>query len=129
MTENIGAQNIGALAEALSDILAAENAALAALDMKAATALLPAKHAATAALAAAQRLSLPAPPHAAATRLRSLALENKRLLERAMTVQDRLLACIARAMPRALPQGGGYGARGGPKSPHLLPPVALSARA
>ena len=123
---------IVAAAEALSDLLETENAALQAMDIRAATALVPAKHAATDALVAANRKGAglhDAALRQAAERLRRLSATNKALLERALLAQDRILACIARALPRALAQGGRYSAGGGSLTTVKHPPVALSARA
>lgn len=124
--------SFAAAAHVLSDILVAENAALAAMDVPAAIALVPAKQAATQALIAAQ-MAEPQPVHPglreATDRLRALAATNKTLLERAMLAQDRILGCIARALPRAVTQGGRYGACGANVAQARLPPVALSARA
>jgi len=115
----------------LSDILEAENAALTAMDLAAATALLPAKQAATAALVAVHGAAVmtDSDVRSAAERLRALVACNRTLLERAMLAQDRILSCIARAMPPAIAQGGRYGARGANVTRQTLPPVALSARA
>jgi hypothetical protein len=110
----------------LCDLLAQENDALAAFDLKSATALVAEKQLAIDAV-----LTVPAAPVARedAARLKQLILENKRLLERAMVVQDRVLGCIARAMPRAMGQEGRYGANGASRTARALPPMALSARA
>ncbi len=121
-----------AAAITLCHLLEQENAALRAVDLAAATALLNAKLAATETLVAAQRraaLSDTQAGRAAGKRLQGLAATNKQLLETALLVQDRVLACIARAMPRAAVNGGRYGARGGAAAGANLPPVALSARA
>ena len=88
----------------LADALAAENAALAALDLVAAVRLLPQKEAATTAFAAAQRrargtrdtLDIKA-LRVAATRLQTLTEENRRLLERAIHVQNRVMGILAQA--------------------------------
>ncbi len=119
-------------AETLCGLLEAENAALRRMDIPAATQIVDAKGRATDRLAAAQQ-ALAAPydssirPHAA--RLRELGLENRLLLERAIVAQDRVLACIARAIPRALANEMGYGASGAEARRMLSRPVALSARA
>jgi hypothetical protein len=105
----------------LADVLQTENAALAALNMPAAVRLLPEKLAAADAFAAAQAAAkrCQADRHGAeldvvAHRLQSLAAENRRLLERAMLVQGRVIATIAKAArttaERATP---GYGASHG----------------
>ncbi len=99
----------------LCDVLAAENAALAALDLPRAAAMLDAKQAAMAALTAAR--SAGPTPHSPALqqgvgRLRELAEENRRLLERGLAVQSRVLAVIASAA-RASHPAPRYGRSGG----------------
>ena len=102
---------------AMADMLAAENAALATLDLPAAATLLNAKRQATAAFSHAHAEA--AGPRgsammAAAARLRAAAEENRRLLERAIDVQGRVIGLFARAIPRAAAQGQArYGADGG----------------
>jgi len=119
-------------AEVLSDLLAQENAALAAMNIPRANALLEAKRAAADVLVKVQRRG-PVPPspqaRAIAQRLHGLARENKLLLERAMVAQNRVMACIARAVPKAIGRGHGYGANGAHATSRLMPPVALSSRA
>jgi hypothetical protein len=93
----------------LAETLAAENAALAVLDLPRAGAMLARKQRALADLAAAP--AAPASRDAAdrmARRLQALAIENKRLLERAIATQGRVIGVIARA---AAPTAGtsGYG--------------------
>ncbi len=93
------------LAETLRD----ENAALAALDLPRAGAMLARKQRALADLAAAQ--TVPASRDAAermARRLQGLAIENKRLLERAIAAQGRVIGVIAGAAA-ATPTGYGAG--------------------
>ena len=101
----------------LAQVLAAENAALRALDAPAAAALLEKKLAAARDLAqaAAQRPAARQTPESAglALQLRDLAEENRRLLERAIQVQSRVLDMVARAARQgAAPSRGRYGARG-----------------
>ncbi len=117
----------------LADMLDRENAALAALDLAAAAALAESKRRVTDSFLAA-RARAPAGPlgqeaERIATRLRDLAAENKRLLERAMFVQGRVLATIARAIPRV--QGGAqhYRANGALVTASKAAPVAFCARA
>jgi hypothetical protein len=122
-----------AAAVRLADVLATENAALTALNLPAAARLLPEKLAATDAFTAAQAGAragaragaqvgakeggAPGRPSAeletVAGRLRELAAENRRLLERAMLVQGRVIATVAKAArataERTAPT---YGARG-----------------
>ena len=100
-------------AETLADTLAQENAALAAMDLAGAAAMLEAKRAAAAAFDAAQAQPFP-PADAAlrvAIRLRDTAEENRLLLERALRVQGRIVALLARAA-RPRPPVTRYGARG-----------------
>jgi flagellar biosynthesis/type III secretory pathway chaperone len=119
-------------AETLCGLLEVENSALRRMDIPAATQIVDAKRIATDRLAAAQlAISIPydqaIKPHAA--RLRELGLENRRLLERAIVAQDRVLACIARAIPRALAGETGYGVSGAEARRLASRPVALSSRA
>lgn len=107
----------------LADVLQTENAALAALNMPAAARLLPEKLAATDAFAAAQAGVAArrgagrggAELDALARRLRELATENRRLLERAMLVQGRVIATVAKAArvtaERAAPIYGAHAPR------------------
>ena len=114
-------------ASRLATILAEENAALAALDFPRAVALLPAKTLAAEAFRIAQA-TWPDPAEVAAL-LCELAEENRRLLQRAMDVQGRVIEIVARAIPRALqPSAPCYGARGKLPSPRV-PPITVSARA
>lgn len=119
-------------ADALSNLLILENAALSAMNIPGANALLEAKRAATDTLVQVQRRG-PVPPspqaRAITQRLHGLARENKLLLERAMVAQNRVMACIARAVPKAIGRGNFYGANGAHASSRLMPPVALSSRA
>lgn len=91
----------------LADTLEAENAALAALDLPRAVGLLADKQHAVEGLTAAQT---PAPSNPAAERvarrLKALALENKRLLERAIAAQSRVIGVVGRAAaPAVAPTG------------------------
>ncbi len=99
----------------LAETLEAENAALAALDLPRAAGMLADKRSAVAEFAAAR--TAPAPSEAAermARRLQALAMENKRLLERAIAVQGRVIGVIARAAT-ASAEPAGYGPdRGAP---------------
>lgn len=101
----------------LADVLQTENAALATLNMPAAARLLPEKLAAADAFAAAQSTATASRSsnpelESIARRLRELAAENRLLLERAMLVQSRVIATVAKAArvtaERAAP---GYGPR------------------
>lgn len=107
----------------MADTLEAENAALAALDLPRAAGMLADKQRAVANLSAVQ--TAPASREAAermARRLQALAIENKRLLERAIAAQGRVIGAIARSAAAA---PAGYGlARG-----HRPGAFALSAKA
>lgn len=101
----------------LAEVLTAENTALRALDAPAAAALLEEKLAAARSLAeaAAQHPSARQTPETAglALQLRDLAEENRRLLERAIQVQSRVLDMVARAARQGAAQSSGrYGASG-----------------
>lgn len=88
----------------LAKLLAEENAALEAMDFARAGALLAPKHAAADALAAAWRASNGGEvPDADLQQLGELAEENRRLLNRAMRVQRRVLELVARAARNQLP--------------------------
>ena len=107
-------------AAALADLLARENAALAALDFARATALLGEKQAATAAFAPSAD-DVPAD----VARLRGLIEENRRLLEHAIRVQGRVLGMVARALCSQPPC---YGAGGAPVPGASVAPALVSAR-
>lgn len=113
---------------ALCAILVAENDALQRMDVIGATALLAQKQIATDAVLA-SRTAMPLPDESAwlveGERLTSLAHDNKRLLERAMVAQNRVMACIARAVPRAMPQSTRYGCSGQMPMKTTTPPIAL----
>ena len=121
---------------ALADTLAEENRALDRLEFAHALSLLEAKMRATSAFIAAQAHAASAVPEArahrqpmeaTAARLRDLAAENKRLLERAIIVQRRVIGCIVGALPRS-ESAPRYGASGAFAGRHVRP-MALSARA
>jgi hypothetical protein len=118
-------------AERLADVLARENAALAALDLRGAAGMLAEKQQAAAAFAAAQP-GAGNPPAELARRLRDLAQENREKLEYAINVQRRVIGIIARAIRSTTPttrQGGTrYGATGAMMAGRSAP-VTLSARA
>lgn len=118
-----------AAAARLERVLQAENAALQTLDMVALPALLPEKQAAAAGLAAAEAPPARTPEFAAlAERLRGLAAENRRLLERAIEVQDRVLRLVAGAAQQAGRRDAArYGAAGRPRPERGA--VALATRA
>jgi hypothetical protein len=100
-------------------LLAEENAALSAMDFARAGALLAPKHAAADALAAAWRTaSLDDPPQQDLMQLGTLADENRKLLNRAMRVQRRVLELVARAA-RGTHTATRYGAGGRSNSTNL----------
>ena len=102
-------------ASRLERVLLAENAALVKLDVGALPALLTEKLAASRDLAAASREPLPGTAEfkAAALRLRDLARENRRLLEHAIEVQDRVMRLVAGAARQvSLQRVSRYGAGG-----------------
>ncbi len=126
-------EDLATAAARLAEVLAAENAALAALDLPRAGAMLAEKTSAADAFIAAHRAFHRSAGDAGAVapvRLRALAAENQLLLERAITVQGRVIGIIARALPRALrdPAATRYGAQGR-AAPARPAAVAVSARA
>ena len=98
-------------AQRLIAVLEAEVAALDRGDVAAVGALLASKLAAVEGLA-----ELPDTPAgaAAAQKLRTLADANRRVLERAIAVQGRVVELVARAAQRAAREAGRYGATGAP---------------
>ena len=122
----------------LADTLAAENRALAGLDFARAVALLGAKLRAADEFVAARAQAGAAPDEMrnwrssveeVATRLRDLAAENKRLLERAVVVQGRVIGAIVHAIPKAVGGVPRYGAGGALAESTRMRPMAFSARA
>jgi hypothetical protein len=98
--------------QTLAKLLAEENEALGAMDFARAGALLAPKHAAADALAAAWRASANGDlPQTDLIQLGELAEENRRLLNRAMRVQRRVLDLVARAA-RSAQSAPRYGASG-----------------
>ena len=128
-----------AAAAALAATLERENAILIALDLAGAGALLEAKRCATEAFAAAHARLVASGATLAdadrqalehqAARLRHLAQANRRLLERALVVQERVMSVIARAAPKATAQAPRYGAAGTLVGGRRALPVALLASA
>ena len=116
-------------AERLAAVLEQENAALRAMDLRRAVALLPEKTAATADLTASAAAAF-GPPGASLVatvrRLDSLASENRRLLRRAIRVQQRVIGIVVRAAAAAMVQPA-YGATR--RQDRLTGPIALSTRA
>jgi flagellar biosynthesis/type III secretory pathway chaperone len=124
--------DIALSATQLCAVLAEENAALAQMDIPRATALVEAKRRATEQLMRAQRHGQLAPTpsnRALAAQLAELSQVNKSLLERAMVAQNRIMACIARALPKAQAQHTPYSARGTQAHTRNVRPVALFSRA
>ena len=108
-----------AAATHLADVLVEENVALAALDLPRAVALLPRKQQAVAAFT--DGLASGGAAELLAQRLRSLANENKTLLERAIAAQGRVIAVFARAAAPAPSYGASHGHhRGGRPVPFAL---------
>ena len=125
-------------AAALAQVLTLENEALSALDLPRAASLLPEKTSALQAITDAEKAassSILTPEQRArgraiASQLRTSAEQNRRLLERALLVQRRVIGTIARAVPRAAAERTPrYGANGALSGLHRPPPVALLARA
>ncbi len=117
-------------ADALATILQAENAALAALDLTRAAALLPQKQRAAEAFATARPPTNQPQAIAIGRRLGPLIEENRRLLERGIAVQARVMKVIARAAARApAAKAAGYSAAGAPRTTNRPAPIALCARA
>ena len=114
----------------LADVLELENAALREMDLRRAATLVTEKAAAVADLIAAGETSagpVAADATPAARLLDGLARENRRLLERAMTAQQRVIGIIARAAAEAgngepVYDGSGHTA-------HARGPMTLSTQA
>jgi hypothetical protein len=120
-------------AAAMAEALKAENAALAALDIGAAVQIYPRKRDAAAALVAAGATDKPTAEQRqqaeALTRsLLDLTEENRRLLERALYVQGRIMRTLARAVPRAFASMPCYRADGRIAAANRPLAFALSAR-
>ena len=136
-------QALHAAAATLAAILTEENAALATIDLPRAAQLVPAKRAATDAFTgahahlAAARVATSGRPDGtardmlaiAATQLRELAAENRRLLDRALATQGRVLDIIAQAVPRASTQAPRYSPTGALVGRTRALPVAITASA
>ena len=114
----------------LADVLVRENAALLRMDLRGATMLLPEKIAAIADLTASGEAGY-GPPRAAllevARRLDDLAMANRRLLERAIAAQRRVIGIVLRAADSAVAVGPSYGATGRPA--RRTRPMAMSTSA
>ena len=134
-------QTLIAAATRLADTIEQENAALTALDLPRAAAMVAAKQLAaeefTAAKTVVEQAGVPPlrgePRRAmeqALRRLAPLAEANRALLQRAITVQDRVIGVIARAMPRAaMQQAPRYGSHGEMARTGRPPAIAISAHA
>ena len=125
-------------ATTLADTLAAENRALSDLDFTSAANLFGAKLRATDAFVAAHARAAAAPGEPrdrrrlvgdVVTRLRELTAENKRLLERAVLVQGRVIGAVVRAVPKVTRGVPRYGSGGALTETSRVWPMALSARA
>jgi hypothetical protein len=116
-------------AKRLADVLTQENDALRRMDFPAAVAMVPAKEAALTELTKQPAPNTVAPPLAAlAQRLAGLATENQMLLQRAISVQTRIVQIVARACAPA-PAVAPYGGRGGRVLSSRAGALALSTRA
>jgi flagellar biosynthesis/type III secretory pathway chaperone len=123
-------------AQRLAEALRAENAALAELDLQSAGELAEAKRHASEAFAAAFEAArkggaraegeLRARAEAMAADIRDLSAENRRLLERAIELQSRVIETLAVAARPATPPT--YGSRGALRSGRSTP-FAVSSRA
>jgi hypothetical protein len=123
-------------AQRLADALRAENEALARLDLATAATLATPKRQASdafaAAFEAARRIGTRADgadrarAEELAARLRDLSAENRRLLERAIDLQSRVIETIAGAARPA--SGGTYGDRGAVRAGRGMP-LSLASRA
>jgi hypothetical protein len=113
----------------LGEILELENAALTAMDLRRVTALLPMKAAVMADLGeAGERTSKQTPEMlAAAGRIDRLARDNRRLLERAIVAQQRVIGIMVGAAQAARSREPAYGASGSLAT--TSGPLALSTRA
>jgi|BEDMetMinimDraft_2_1075160.scaffolds.fasta_scaffold03228_1 hypothetical protein len=123
---------------ALIDILVQENDALRALDLRQAAALAERKNRTIETfLLAESKLGDARPSHPLeraalgemTTCLRELIAENRRLLEHAITVQQRVIGVVARAVPKAARVKTPYRADGTAARSKAVPAYALSARA
>jgi outer membrane receptor protein involved in Fe transport len=115
-----------AAAEALVELLSRENHALKAMNLPAAAALLDAKQAALAALAEAAEAGAAASLSGLSQRLHVLATENQGLLERAISVQARVIQIVASAY-KPVSDMQRYGPNG-VQTVFRAPAVALSTR-
>ena len=114
--------------EELAAVLKAENAALAALDMPRAVALLDRKSAKVAIFEALRPTSSHAEAVTLLEQLAALAQENRRLLDRAIKAQGRVIGVIA-GLVRQTPIAPRYGARGKLRPERAPLTLTLSAQA
>ena len=124
---------IHAAATQLLDVLEQENVALRQLDLLAVTVLLDAKRAALTVFESCDRGNVrrddaDATMRTVAQRLRDAAVENKRLLERAMRAQHHVMSLLAHAARQSRPCGR-YGSHGGYAGRPADNAFALSSRA
>lgn len=120
----------------LAEALRAENETLIALDLPRAAGLAQSKLHATDAFAAAYAAAMKTNARAAGpmrqttqdltARLSQLGTENRRLLERAIAIQSRVIETIAGA---AVPRAGSYGSGGRLAQARQMPAVTLTTRA
>jgi hypothetical protein len=117
------------MAQRLADVLDRENDALRAMDLRRAVTLLPEKTVAIAELSAVEDAAFK-PPNpelmSMAARLEGLAQENRRLLERAIGAQQRVIGIVLRAAA-SVAVAPNYGMQGRCARPSG--PMALSTRA
>ena len=121
---------LDAIIRRLANVLDRENLALKAMDLHGTTTLLAEKTAAMSDFTTAAEMgSGAAHPDlvAAMTRLDGLASENRRLLERAIAAQQRVIGIVARAMEAAIAEPS-YGAAG-QLAPVTRLPLTMSTRA
>ena len=118
-------------AEQLALVLEQENRALAVLDLPGAAAILPRKTDCIAVFEA-QRADLVPADHATAVaileRLSALTGENRRLLDRGIAAQQRVIGMMAQLV-RQTPAAPRYGAGGALRSDRLLPAFTVSSQA
>jgi hypothetical protein len=116
-------------AEAFANVLVRENAALAALDMARVVPLLEEKAERVAAFEALSPAGMARPVAVELlTRISTLAAENRRLLDRAITAQGRVLGVMA-GVVRQRPKAPRYGARGGLRAERAPLTLTLSSQA
>jgi hypothetical protein len=116
------------MAQRLADVLDRENDALRAMDLRRAITLLPEKTVAIAELSAVHDAAFDPNPEliSMAARLDGLAQENRRLLERAIGAQQRVIGIVLRAAA-SVTVAPNYGMQGRCAKPNG--PMALSTRA